>query len=298
MRHLRNSYNDLVLRAKPSDSLTLEEMKQRLPAIFADAPHESRSERYVYISTQDMLGELIKRDFVPVEGRVSRTRDESRKGYTKHMVRFRHRADLEPSAFSERRVGDTSFEVILRNAHDGTASYQFMAGLFRLVCLNGMVVSNGNLADVKVLHTGNRQRQIDQVIEGAYTVLEQGPKVLDTVKSWQAIALQRDEQMALAEAAHHLRFADADGNVATPIKPEQLIHARRHDDTSNNLWTTFNTIQENVIRGGLSGYGPNANNHYRRVSTREVRGIDGDVKLNRALWQLAEKMAELKGAGA
>jgi hypothetical protein len=34
----------------------------------------------------------------------------------------------------------------------------------------------------------------------------------------------------------------------------------------------------------------------RRVTTREVRGIDQDVRLNRALWQLAERMAELKGA--
>ncbi|WP_210185408.1 hypothetical protein [Rhizobium sp. NFR03] len=28
---------------------------------------------------------------------------------------------------------------------------------------------------------------------------------------------------------------------------------------------------------------------------REVKGIDQDVKLNRALWTLTQKMAELKG---
>ena len=33
----------------------------------------------------------------------------------------------------------------------------------------------------------------------------------------------------------------------------------------------------------------------RRVSTREIKGIDQDVRLNRALWTLAEKMAELRG---
>lgn len=294
-RRVRPVGTDLSLRAKAGDSLTLDEMRQRLPAIFAEGAHESRSDRYVYISTQDMLAELMKRDFVPVEARVSRTKDESRRGFTKHMLRLRSRSDIEAKPYAEgRKVGDTSFEVILRNAHDGTGSYQFMAGLFRLVCLNGMVVSDGELENVKVLHTGNRQRQLDQVVEGAFTVLEQGPKVMETVQRWREISLVPDERMALAEAAHHVRFADAQGEIKTPIKPEQLLHARRHVDTSNDLWTTFNTIQENTLRGGLTAFGRDANNHVRRVSTREVRGIDGDVKLNRALWQLAAKLAEIK----
>ena len=33
-----------------------------------------------------------------------------------------------------------------------------------------------------------------------------------------------------------------------------------------------------------------------RTTTREVKAIDQDVKLNRALWHLAERMAELKSA--
>lgn len=293
---MRRMHTDLALRAEPNQSLTLDEMKARLPAIFAEGAHESRSSRYVYISTQDMLGELMKRDFVPVEARVSRARDD-RAGFAKHMLRLRNRADLELKPYAEgRKVGDTSFEVILRNAHDGTGSYQFMAGLFRLICLNGCVVSDGNLEDVRVLHTGNRQKQLDQVVEGAFTVLDQGPKVMDTVRRWREISLVPDERMALAEAAHHLRFADARGEVATPIQPAQLIQARRPADMGNDLWTTFNTIQENTVRGGLSARGRNANGQVRRATTREVRGIDGDVKLNRALWQLAEKMAELKAA--
>jgi hypothetical protein len=48
--------------------------------------------------------------------------------------------------------------------------------------------------------------------------------------------------------------------------------------------------------GGLSAWGHDANGHRRRTTTREVKAIDQDVKLNRALWHLAERMAELKSA--
>lgn len=286
--------DDMALRAKPNESLTLDEMRASLPAIFAEGPHESRSKRYVYISTADMLGELMKRDFVPVEARVSRSRIEGKQGFAKHLVRLRPRADIE-SPSTARRVGDTSFEVIMRNAHDGTASYQFMAGLLKLLCLNGMVASEGTVGDVKVYHTGNRQRQIDQVIEGAYTVLDTGaPKLLEKVEAWQGIDLLPDERMAFAEAARTVRFGDAEGKVETPITAQQLLNPRRPGDVGNNLWTTFNVIQENTLRGGLSAMGRDANGRPRRATTREVRGIDGDVKLNRSLWALAEKMAELK----
>ena len=36
----------------------------------------------------------------------------------------------------------------------------------------------------------------------------------------------------------------------------------------------------------------------RNVTTRQVNGIDQDVRLNRALWMLAEKIAELKTPSA
>jgi len=76
-----------------------------------------------------------------------------------------------------------------------------------------------------------------------------------------------------------------------------LLTARRTEDADRtNLWTNFNVIQENVIRGGLRGVRIDTEtNRRRRMSTRAVQGIDQDVKLNRALWTLAAKMAELKG---
>jgi hypothetical protein len=70
---------------------------------------------------------------------------------------------------------------------------------------------------------------------------------------------------------------------------------RRREDVGSDLWHTLNRVQENVIAGALSAVQRDADGRrVRRVSTRRINGIDQDVRLNRALWSLAEKMAALK----
>jgi hypothetical protein len=72
-----------------------------------------------------------------------------------------------------------------------------------------------------------------------------------------------------------------------------MLRPRRFADTSPDLYTTLNVVQENAIRGGLRGVS-RQNGRRRAVTTRAVTGIDQDVKLNRALWTLAEEMRKLK----
>ena len=121
-------------------------------------------------------------------------------------------------------------------------------------------------------------------------------QALEAADTWAGVTLSHDEQMAIAEAAHTVRFGDSDGETETPIKPAQLLTERRQADTGNDLWRISNRIQENVIRGGLTAWGRDANNRPRRTTTREVRGIDADVKMNKALWLLSERMAQIKAA--
>lgn len=298
MRH------ETIFRLRNSEPLTMDEMQARVPAIFAPAPHASRSDRYVYIDSVEVLQGIMAEGFEPVEVRASRCRDAERRPFTKHMICFR-----KPDGGGTRKVGDVSYEVIMRNAHDGTGSYELSASLFRLVCLNGMRVPESTVDVVRVQHRGDTNKVLHSVIDGAYAVLDGADKVIDATQTWKSITLLPDEQEALAVSAHHLRFADAQGETHTAIEPRQLLHPRRFQDSQDvsilglygqrglpkpNLWTTFNVIQENTIRGGLSAIGRDARNRPRRTTTREVRGIDQDVKLNRALWLLAENMAKIK----
>jgi hypothetical protein len=193
----------------------------------------------------------------------------------------------------EARIGGLYPEVVIVNAHDGTSSYKVMPGVMRLVCLNGMLVADKAHESLTVHHKGD---VVSKVIEGSFTVIEDSKRAIETAGAWAQITLDRDERQIMAEAAHVIRFGDADGETDTAIKPDQFLRTRRTEDRDANLWTTHNVIQENVIRGNLTAWGRDANNRQRRVTTREVKGIDADVKLNRALWMLSQRMAELKGA--
>jgi hypothetical protein len=268
--------------------LTMDQIAQRAPSALAVRPYAGMSNRYAYVPTIDIIQGMIKAGFMPFAASQSRCRIEGKAEFTKHMIRFRH-ADMGSLV-----VGDVVPEVVLINSHDGACAFRLIAGLYRLVCSNGLMVADAEIMSISVRHTGDILRD---VIDGSYKITEDAGKALGTARNWGELLLTDGEQQAFAESAHALRFADSEGKVTTPITPAQLLAPRRYEDNGYDLWRTFNRVQENVIAGGLSAIQRNANGErVRRVSTRRINGIDQDVKLNRALWHLAERMAELKGA--
>ena len=244
------------------------------PSIFAREPHDSRSERYTYIPTIDVLDGLRKEGFQPFMVMQTSVRDESRREHTKHMIRLRHADQIT--------AGEAN-EIVLLNSHDGTSSYQMLSGMLRFVCGNGLIIGD-NINDVRLPHKGD---VVHQVIEGAYEVLGSFDKANDQRDGMKSLTLNRGEQDAFAHAALALRYDQPD---SAPINERQALIPRRSEDGKSDLWSTFNTVQENLVKGGLRG----RNSANRRTVTRAITGIDQDIKLNRALWLLADRMRELK----
>lgn len=282
-----------------SNALTIDALRSVVPSAFATEPHESRSARYAYIPTSEVIEGLMREGFAPFKAVQSRSRIEGKSEFTKHMIRFRH-ADAVAAA-----SGNIP-EVVIINSHDGTSAYKLLSGIFRMICTNGLISWEKNMGEISIHHKGNI---VHQVIEGSFEIIGQSQKALGTIENWSALQLTAGEQNIFAEAAHTLRFADADGKIETPITASQLLTPRRMADRAENgsswsrpapdLYRTMNVVQENVIKGGLSARAMgDARTRGRMVTTREVKGIDQDVRLNRALWQLAERMAELKGVRA
>lgn len=269
-------------------ALTEDEMRKAAPSIFATSAHESRSERFQPIPTIEILRGLTKEGFAPVGVRQATSRTEGKAEFTKHLIRLRRIDDGKTYS-----VGDTVCEILLKNANDGTSAYELMAGLFRVRCLNSLVAQTGTVEEIKVRHSGDVQAK---VIDGTYTVLKAAEHALVAPQDWSTMQLSRDEREILAKSAHVLRFGDVSGEVTTPIKPEQLLTQRRSGDLGNDLWSTWNVVQENAIRGGIRAVGRDDLGRPRRVRSRAVTGIDQDIKLNKALWLLGEEMAKLKGA--
>jgi len=266
--------------------LTEDEIRSAAPSVFATTAHESRSARFRPIATIDVIRMLDQEGFGVVGAKQSVARLEDRKDFTKHMLRLRQKGGVQ------RKVGDTVFEVLLKNANDGSAAYDLLSGLFRIRCLNSLVAMDTQMSTQRVRHSGD---VAPKVIEGVFSVVKDAERALNAPDQWGQLQLAAPEQMFLAEAAHAIRFpVDENNNATTNVRPEQMLHVRRAGDVGTDLWTVFNRVQENVVRGGIDNFGYNAEGRFRRAHTREVKGIDQSTALNRALWTLGEKMAALK----
>jgi hypothetical protein len=267
-----------VLRS--NTPLTEEAMRQTAPSIFASGKHCSRSDRYAYIPTIEVLRGLRGEGFQPFMVAQGQSRIAGKTEYTKHMLRLRH-GDAQIGAKPEAN------EIILINSHDGASTYQLMAGVIRYACSNGLVV--GDIAhDIRVPHRGNVQ---DDVIDGAFKVLEDFEAVEESIDAMKTIELKPEEERAFATAALALRFGErSDGEPPAPVTADQLLQSRRPEDIGPSLWLGLQRLQENTVVGGLAGRTVQG----RRMRTRGVASIERNVSLNRALWILAEEMRRLK----
>ena len=262
------------------EALDNDTLRSIVPSIFADEAHDSRSDRYVYVPTVKLVDGLRREGWQPFFAVQSKTRDAARMGHTKHMLRLRRPDDLGKSEAAE---------VIIVNSHDGSSAYQMFAGMLRFVCTNSLIAGD-KFQEVRVPHKGNIQ---DQIIEGAFTVAKDFPRLIDATGSMRGTMLTHAEQELFGEAALVARYGDEE----SPLQPRQIIDARRREDAGNSVWSTFNRIQENVIRGGLTGRRTTEDGRARRTTSRPINGIDQNVSLNRAMWTLAEGMQRLKNGG-
>jgi hypothetical protein len=275
------------MNALTSSALSVSHLQSLAPAIFAESAHESRSQRYGYIPTVNILNELNALGWYAASAMQSKSRKPGSENHTKHLIRLRHH-NLPGTA-------EAIPEVLLENSHNGTSGYKVMAGLFRMLCFNGLAVASSTIQSISIPHT---LHAATKVIEGTYSVLDQTAKLSNVVEQWRKIPLTLPQATEFAERAHALRFTERNpetGQLKTTVTPDRLLVPRRLDDTPQTLWHTFNTVQENVVAGGLDdprqSYTASGRVKWRQLKTRPVKSIDLDLKLNKGLWAIAEQFA-------
>lgn len=271
--------NNRFFNTLSQNPLDNDALRRLAPSVFAEDKHASRKESYKFIPTINVVEALRIEGFLPVFAAESRTRAEDKRGFAKHLLRFR-----QHDGFS--KVGEVKPEIVLVNSHDGTSSYQLSSGLFRLACLNGMIVSDGEIDCVRVRHSGN---VVNNVIEGTYKIVTETPKAIEHMELMRDLSLSPDEQYIFAKAAKGLRWDEE----AVQVNSEELLRPRRSADQGNTLWQTFNVLQEKILKGGVSVRNLETHNAQR---AREVKSVTENVRLNKALWTLAEEMRKLKAA--
>jgi hypothetical protein len=274
-----------------------EELLQ-LPSLSATHPHESLSNRYSFFSTMNVVDVLARESWFPVRAQEQNVLTLSRQGFQKHVVRFRQ------SIQDVAQVGDIFPEVVLTNSHDGFTKFSFMFGLFRLACLNGLIVSEAQFGTIKLMHMGYGE---DDVVRASSAILRSVPAIVDRVQEYRGVTLTRAEQRVFAVSSLITRFSSPDAEIKEKgdslmiadrsFDVPRFLQPLRKEDAAPTLWNTFNVVQEKLTRGNgfetTTRVRPNGTVVHKR-KVQGLKGLDADLKVNRGLWTLMDKMQQLK----
>lgn len=270
---------------------SIESLQKYYPAIFAESAKETTSDKYLYIPTFKIMQGLESQGFKVIGAKQARSRTNNAE-HGKHVVYLTHDSLNQKSG--ELKVGQELPMVAITNSHNGLSSFMLDTAFFRLACSNGLLMPTSSTNSARIIHKVGME---NDVLKAAYRVVNEFPKQIEQIEQMKDIKLNSDEKMFLAEAAQNLVFEqpqiDLNKQLGREIAP-RLLSVRRSADRNDDLWSTFNVIQENVIKGGIRVIRQNEQGQRSYARTRAVNSIDRDSKLNKELMSLAQKMMSLK----
>lgn len=244
---------------------SLEQIKQITPSVFTTdkAPH--LTDKYIQTPTSRVVEDLMSLGWQVTK--IQEVKARKNKGFQKHLIVFRN-----PDIMITGKNGDDSFpQILLTNSHDGKAAFNFRVGIFRLVCSNGLVVSDADFNNVSIRHTNYTFETLQSKIN---EVIEKLPGLVQKINLFKSTKLTDQLIQDFAIRAAALR-------TKSSIDIDALLIPTRTADEGNDLWAVFNRVQEKLINGGFN-YGRN------NRKSRSIKNFQQDIKLNEELFELAE----------
>jgi hypothetical protein len=251
--------------------LETDELRRLAPAAFADAPVETVSERYQFIPTSNLIEQLRDRGWQPVRAWQARFGQSVDPEHTTHEITFQKpRAKIE--------VGGVLPQMRLLNNHMARRAWRLFAGFFKLICSNGLVVSAGiGETQARIVHLTGAEVTIDMALNEATDSLD---GACDTIARWQKLRLSPAEELRFATDAAQIRKGSPD--LPAGLNAGAYLTRHRAEDVGHDLWTVFNVVQENAIKGGIAPLGR---------ALRGIRSAPADIRINTQLWDLAAAFA-------
>lgn len=261
-----------AILASAKTILNSADIKARAPAVFARRASNKVSATYGFIPTEQLVDAFAAEGFMCAGAGGQRAyKGTGNDLYGRHMLWFRQRGTEK-----ELTVNDVIPQVLLYNAHNGRSLYKLYSGLFRVICANGLVVSDKQFGCLEVRHS---EGALEQVLAGSKKLLADAKRTIPLVNKMRSTKLSDKQLMAFARNALKLRYKDE----AAPITAEALLVPRRPEDAGNSLWLTLNRVQENLLRGGMEGKTGTG----RVLHVRKLTNIKREVAVNVDLWDLA-----------
>jgi len=265
--------------------LSTDEIREQAPVIFAGGPTREVSERYVYADTPTIINDMDKLGWKvrQVGQRKARKEDTT---FSPHFVRF-----ANPDYRIKGNGGDYSFpEVVMKNRYDGLGAVEFMAGIFRLVCSNGMVISTESFGEMKLNHRGYSFDEMRKLVGDRVVSIEEQVAVMNAMKD---TTLMKEQQRELAMQGLLIRgqvSKSEEGKFRGKVDVltlDEILTPERNEDKGNDLWNTFNVVQEKMVNGGFHTQ-LGLNTKVRKV--RAIKSFEQDLTLNKQLFSAATEL--------
>ncbi len=257
--------------------LSNEQIREVAPTVFAEKPADNVSKHYTHIPTAQVLEDMSKLGWGVVDAQQVKARKDTTKGFQKHLLTFRN-----PDVVINGADGDTVFpQILLTNSHDGKNAFTFTAGLFRLVCSNGLVIADEKFEDVKMRHMGYTFEDLQVQIK---EMVERLPLTVESMNRMKAVELTTDQMKDLAHKSLTTRFTEEQLKVVN-INLDEIINPVRDEDKGNDLWSVFNVIQEKIISGDFSYLSGD-----KSRKAREVKNFKQDIDINKKLFTMANEL--------
>lgn len=253
----------------------LAEVAARIQALPDGPAPDKTTDKYMFLDTKRVAQDMADLGFVPVGFRRPNFRTQAG-AYSLHEVDFRRPEHIQGNE-------DITPRILFLNSYDGSRKAMFAAGVFRLACLNGLVVGDVTHHRQKILHLGD---YVEELMAEIREMAKTHTKTFDRIEKFRSIELDAAEAARFAKEAIALRFEDE--ATRPEIDPRNMLHVRRREDLSRDLWTRFNVVQENLIKGGV----PLVNSKGQARLAPPVQNIQRSNDLNQDLWNLAERFAE------
>lgn len=263
-----------------------DDIKRLAPVALADKPTREVSGRYVFHSTEQIIDDLGQLGWMPTKASQRAPRHSDRLStFSPHMVTFAH-----PDVTINGKDGDLLYpQIIVQNRMDGLGAFKFMAGIFRMICSNGLVIATEQFGTLAIRHVNYSFEDVRKVVQGRVEALPEQVESMNVMKQKNlTVGLQRQ----LATQALMIRNnVKAEGLEAQEfvknVDPElikQLVTPFRPEDAGKDVWSTYNVVQERLVKGGWTS---------GKRQSRGISSFERDLDFNKRLFEVAAGMAGL-----
>ena len=266
---------------------SLEELKEIAPSIFTEKGSDKTSSKYTHIPTDRVIKDLELLGWGVVDAKEVNARQD--KGYQKHLVVFRN-PDVSINKKSTNVDGEVFEDIVfpqilVTNSHDGKNSFKFQAGLYRMVCENGLVIADQQFEDYTIRHMGYDFEALQGVIKDMISNLD---LTVESMNKMRKIELDENQQFEFAKKLLDIRVEGTD-NLYREEQIGDILVPQRKEDFGDDLWSVFNRVQENIVEGNFKYY--NAKTLGSERQARPIKNFKQDMDVNKKLFNAALEYA-------